>query len=101
LLTEAAILSALAGRLAKFKAPKQVFVGGGPAAQRDGQGAEGGAAGDVQGRLSLIAVGVVTGEAAPFRLRRCRVKVGKDSVFRAKSDASRLRRGQANGRSRR
>jgi acyl-CoA synthetase (AMP-forming)/AMP-acid ligase II len=26
LLTEAAILSALAGRLAKFKAPKQVFV---------------------------------------------------------------------------
>ena len=57
-LTEASILAALADRLAKFKAPRRVFLVESPAAQCDGQGTEGGAAGGVQGRLSgLMAVG--------------------------------------------
>ena len=45
---EEQIIGTLAERLAKFKLPKRVFVAAGAAAQRHGQGAEGGAAQQVQ-----------------------------------------------------
>ena len=51
-LSEAAILSALGRRLAKFKAPKQIVFLDFSATQRDGQGAEGSAAGRLSRRLS-------------------------------------------------
>ena len=53
-LSELAILSALGRRLAKFKAPKQIVLVEFSAAQCHGQGAEGSAAGSLQGHLSHL-----------------------------------------------
>ena len=49
-LDEAAVLAGIAD-LARFKQPRRIVFADSPAAQRDGQGAEGGAAGDVRGSV--------------------------------------------------
>ncbi len=83
-LSESAILSALGSRLAKFKAPKQIVLVEFSAAQRNGQGAKGGAEGSLQGHLPHLGEG--RDLAAPPRTRRRRRREPSGGLERLFSD---------------